>query len=194
MRRSPTTSGELTKPHSGSFAPVSAAAYWADGFRTLHGLASNGFPNWFTIGINQNGLSVNMTSMFDDQAVHVSHIINEVLERGLTTAEVTSEAEDAWIDSLASREPRIGPVARDMLAAYQSRKKALHDPCVPAYLMQRNLFGGRMASVSVDLSDGPETGRTVVSWDGAGDTEVLTEVDADGVRALVAGAIAGDYL
>ena len=24
--------------------------HWADGFRTLHGLSSHGFPNWFTIG------------------------------------------------------------------------------------------------------------------------------------------------
>ena len=27
--------------------------HWGDGFRTLHGLSCHGFPNWFTIGINQ---------------------------------------------------------------------------------------------------------------------------------------------
>jgi cyclohexanone monooxygenase len=58
---------------------LSLYEHWADGFRTLHGLSSHGFPNWFTIGINQNGLSPNMTAMFDDQAVHVSYIIREVL-------------------------------------------------------------------------------------------------------------------
>ena len=55
--------------------------HWGEGFRTLHGLSSHGFPNWFTIGINQNGLSPNMTAMFDDQAVHVSYIIDEVQKR-----------------------------------------------------------------------------------------------------------------
>jgi cyclohexanone monooxygenase len=76
--------------------------HWKDGFRTLHGLSSHGFPNWFTIGINQNGLSPNMTSMFDDQAVHVSYVIGEVLKRGKETVEVTTEAEDAWVKTIVS--------------------------------------------------------------------------------------------
>jgi cyclohexanone monooxygenase len=76
--------------------------HWRDGFRTLHGLSSHGFPNWFTIGINQNGLSPNMTSMFDDQAVHVSYVIGEVLKRGKDTAEVTAEAEEAWVKTIVS--------------------------------------------------------------------------------------------
>ncbi len=76
--------------------------HWADGFRTLHGLASHGFPNWFTIGINQNGLSPNMTSMFDDQAVHVSYIIDEVKKRGKRVIEVDAEAEEAWVQHIVA--------------------------------------------------------------------------------------------
>ena len=76
--------------------------HWADGFRTLHGLSSHGFPNWFTIGINQNGLSPNMTAMFDDQAVHVSYIIDQVKKRGLQVAEVSSEAEQAWVTQIVT--------------------------------------------------------------------------------------------
>ncbi|MEQ8859050.1 MAG: NAD(P)/FAD-dependent oxidoreductase [Pseudomonadales bacterium] len=76
--------------------------HWADGYRTLHGLASHGFPNWFTIGINQNGLSPNMTAMFDDQAVHVSYVIDEVQRRGKQVVEVTEEAEDAWVQQIVS--------------------------------------------------------------------------------------------
>ncbi len=71
--------------------------HWADGNRTLHGLYSHGFPNWFTIGINQNGLSPNMTAMFDDQAAHIAYIIQEVGSRGKDVAEVTKAAEDAWV-------------------------------------------------------------------------------------------------
>jgi cyclohexanone monooxygenase len=74
--------------------------HWGEGFRTLHGLSSHGFPNWFTIGINQNGLSPNMTAMFDDQAVHVSYIIDEVQRRGATTIEVDAEAEKAWVEEI----------------------------------------------------------------------------------------------
>jgi cyclohexanone monooxygenase len=76
--------------------------HWKDGFRTLHGLSAHGFPNWFTIGINQNGLSPNMTAMFDDQAVHVAYIIGEVERRGKTTVEVTEEAEQAWVDQIVA--------------------------------------------------------------------------------------------
>jgi cyclohexanone monooxygenase len=76
--------------------------HWSDGFRTLHGLSSHGFPNWFTIGINQNGLSPNMTSMFDDQAVHVSYVIGEVLKRGKDVVEVTAEAEETWVKTIVS--------------------------------------------------------------------------------------------
>ena len=76
--------------------------HWADGFRTLHGLSSHGFPNWFTIGINQNGLSPNMTAMFDDQAMHVAYIVDEVKRRGKAVAEVTAEAESRWVAEIVA--------------------------------------------------------------------------------------------
>ena len=81
---------------------ISLYDHWKDGFRTLHGLSAHGFPNWFTIGINQNGLSPNMTAMFDDQAVHVGYIIEEVGKRGKKTIEVTEEAEQAWVDQIVA--------------------------------------------------------------------------------------------
>ena len=72
--------------------------HYADGFRTLHGHSSRNFPNWFYLGVGQNGLSVNMTSMFDDQARHIAYIIKEVRDRGAVTVEPTAEAEEAWVE------------------------------------------------------------------------------------------------
>ncbi len=74
--------------------------YWADGFKTLHGHSSNGFPNWFYIGISQNALSVNMTAMFDDQAQHIAYIIAQVKARGATTVEPTVPAQQEWIATI----------------------------------------------------------------------------------------------
>jgi cyclohexanone monooxygenase len=74
--------------------------HWADGHRTLHGHSTHGFPNWFYVGISQNGLSVNMTAMFDDQAKHIAYIIKEVRDRGATTVEPSVAAEDAWISTI----------------------------------------------------------------------------------------------
>jgi cyclohexanone monooxygenase len=76
--------------------------YYKDGFRTLHGHSSRGFPNWFYIGIGQNGLSVNMTAMFDDQARHIAYIIQQAKARGAVTVEPTQEAEDAWVEVIKS--------------------------------------------------------------------------------------------
>ncbi len=76
--------------------------YYKDGFRTLHGHSSRGFPNWFYIGIGQNGLSVNMTAMFDDQAQHIAYIIKEAKARGAVTVEPTAEGEEAWVEVIRS--------------------------------------------------------------------------------------------
>jgi cyclohexanone monooxygenase len=72
--------------------------YYKDGFRTLHGHSSRNFPNWFYIGVGQNGLSVNMTAMFDDQARHIAYIIRQVKDRGAVAVEPTHEAEEAWVE------------------------------------------------------------------------------------------------
>jgi cyclohexanone monooxygenase len=76
--------------------------YYKDGFRTLHGHSSRNFPNWFYIGVGQNGLSVNMTAMFDDQARHIAYIIQEAKARGAVTVEPTAEAEEAWVEVIRS--------------------------------------------------------------------------------------------
>jgi cyclohexanone monooxygenase len=81
---------------------VSLYDYYKDGFRTLHGHSSRNFPNWFYIGIGQNGLSVNMTAMFDDQARHITYIIKQTQARGAVTVEPTQEAEDAWVEVIKS--------------------------------------------------------------------------------------------
>lgn len=74
--------------------------HWANGYKTLHGFATTGFPNWFYIGVSQNGLSVNMTAMFDDQAQHIAYIIAEAKKRGATEVEPTPEAQDAWVRTI----------------------------------------------------------------------------------------------
>jgi cyclohexanone monooxygenase len=74
--------------------------YYVDGFRTLHGHSSRNFPNWFYIGVGQNGLSVNMTAMFDDQAQHIAYIIAEVKRRNAVAVEPKADAEEAWVETI----------------------------------------------------------------------------------------------
>jgi cyclohexanone monooxygenase len=70
---------------------------WGEGLRTLHGHSTRGFPNWFFVGVGQNGLSVNMTYMFDEQARHIAYIIQQTRDKGARTVQPTNEAQDAWV-------------------------------------------------------------------------------------------------
>jgi cyclohexanone monooxygenase len=81
-------------------------AHRSRGLKTLHGFATRGFPNLFSIGISQNAFSVNMTSMFDDQARHIAYIVAEAMSRGVRTVEPTEEGQNAWAAQLTP--PSIG--------------------------------------------------------------------------------------
>ena len=104
--------------------------YWADGYKTLHGFAAYGFPNWFHIGVSQNGLSVNMTAMFDDQAQHIAYIIAEAKARGVSEVEPTPEAQQEWVDTIK----RLSVVNRAYL-----------ESCTPGYYNNDGDVGGGQA-------------------------------------------------
>ncbi|MGC2491561.1 flavin-containing monooxygenase [Candidatus Binatus sp.] len=76
---------------------VTLTDYWADGMKTYHGFSSHGFPNCFILGQSQNGASVNLTSVLDDQAQHIGYIIKQVMDRGLRYSHPTKEAETEWV-------------------------------------------------------------------------------------------------
>jgi cyclohexanone monooxygenase len=78
-------------------AGVSIYDHWGDGYKTLHGMTTHGFPNFFFIGFSQGGLSANITAGFDLQAHHISYIVSEALKRGSTTVECSQKAQDAWV-------------------------------------------------------------------------------------------------
>ncbi len=79
---------------------VTLTDHWLDGMKTLHGFTSRGFPNIFHMGILQNGLSPNLTSMLDDQAQHIAYIIEQVKARGARRVEPSAEAEADWVATI----------------------------------------------------------------------------------------------
>ena len=74
--------------------------YWKDGMKTLHGFSSHGFPNCFILGMSQNGASVNLTSVLDDQSQHIGYIIKQVMDRGARYAQPTAKAEEEWVNEI----------------------------------------------------------------------------------------------
>lgn len=124
---------------------------------------------------------------------HAAAIVFDApIEKVMIGLDVTLQvgAEPSWIESLAKSGRPTGLAATTMLRGYKSGSMALHDPCVPVYLDRPEVFDGRRCRVSVGTDAGQNFGRTVATPDPSGDTIVLTQVDADAVRAHVAGAIA----
>jgi cyclohexanone monooxygenase len=73
---------------------------WKDGVRTLHGLASHGFPNMFILANAQSGFTANFPHALDEQSKHVAFILKHVLDKGYGTVEVSDRAEEAWVQTI----------------------------------------------------------------------------------------------
>ena len=76
---------------------------WAEGLRTLHGLQTNGFPNCFFLGFTQTAITVSVPYALNEQAKHVTYILDAARREGASTVEATLEAEDAWVDEMRAR-------------------------------------------------------------------------------------------
>lgn len=129
----------------------------------------------------------------DPQAAQI--IFNAAIPKVMVPLDVTeaAPAHQDWIDDLPKAEPRIGGFLKEILNNYHSRNKALHDPCVSAFLIDPSLFSSRKGWVQVTPVEDDAGGKTTVTWDEAGDTEVLTGVDDIGVRQVIFDALAGTF-
>ncbi|MDH6247926.1 NAD(P)/FAD-dependent oxidoreductase [Mycobacterium sp. OTB74] len=74
--------------------------HWSEGYKTLHGMTSVGFPNQFFTGFTQVGISANIASNYELQGEHIAYIIAQALERGITTVEPSQAAQDAWCQTI----------------------------------------------------------------------------------------------
>jgi cyclohexanone monooxygenase len=73
---------------------------WREGVRSMHGMISHGFPNYFMIQIAQSGFSFNFTHMLDEQAKHITYIVNQVTGAGADLVEATEAGENEWLEEM----------------------------------------------------------------------------------------------
>ena len=132
--------------------------YWANGMRTFHGFLSHGFPNCFHMGLTQTGLSPNLTYMLNWQAIHISHIVEQVLARGASVVEATSHAEASWVHTVGQP---------GMMSAYLTE-------CTPGYYNAEGkagrgegFFEGHYPNGAVQFFD------MLTQWRAQGDLEGL---------------------
>jgi purine nucleosidase len=103
----------------------------------------------------------------------------------------------ARVQALRSRGGRAGAAAAALYdfpsrfwpERYGGPGLPLHDPCVIAYVLRPELFGGKACAVAVETESDLTRGQTVVDWwqrtGRAANAEVLDRIDADGFFALL---------
>ena len=82
---------------------VTMKDHWADGMRSLHGLAVNNFPNMFLMGPGQAGFTANYPHLLDEQAEQIAYILSEVSARQAGTFEASAEGEAAWVQQIIEK-------------------------------------------------------------------------------------------
>lgn len=100
----------------------------------------------------------------------------------------------AAIDALGNRAGQVVAqllsfAARYSVEKYGSDGAPLHDPCVVAYLLRPELFGGRHINVEIETGSALTMGMTVADWWGvsgrAANATFMRSVDANGFYALL---------
>ncbi|KAL4891708.1 hypothetical protein BDV59DRAFT_194143 [Aspergillus ambiguus] len=76
---------------------LTTSAKWKDGYITLHGWGSRGFPNCFFVSAIQAALSPNFLHATSEQAEHFAYIVSRALKKGILTLQPTAEAELGWV-------------------------------------------------------------------------------------------------
>ena len=129
------------------------SSHFANGLKTLHGFSSHGFPNFFTLGLSQNALKINIVDMLTEQAAHIAGLIDHVLKNGYSTIEPTAEAEAGWRQLIRDKSQRI---------------RAFYAQCTPGYYSgEGNLDQGLFVE---NFGDGSlEFTKLLTAWREAGD-------------------------
>jgi len=78
------------------------AEHWAEGARTVWGMQTHGFPNFFLMSLVHSGVSQNYMYIAEAQTQHFAYVIAQCRERGIAAIEPTQAAEDAWVEEIVA--------------------------------------------------------------------------------------------
>ncbi|HJP78020.1 MAG TPA: NAD(P)/FAD-dependent oxidoreductase [Pseudonocardiaceae bacterium] len=82
------------------------SAHWAKGMRTLHGMHVHGFPNLFIVQPTQGAnLLSNIPHNLVESARTIAILVRHAIDTGADLIEVTSAAEQDWVDLLLTAPP-----------------------------------------------------------------------------------------
>jgi len=134
--------------------------HWAEGMRTKHGTHVHGFPNLFIVQPTQGAnLISNVPHNLVEAGATIALVMKHALDEGHDQVELTAEAEQEWLDLLAS-----GP---GMIIGSPD--------CTPGYYNNEGQPGGPGAWTFVGYPMGATAYFTYLEeWRTRGDFEGLT--------------------
>lgn len=92
----------------------------ANGAKTLHGFYSHGFPNFFMMGISQNGFKPNFVDMLGEQSDHIVKMIRHLRDQKFTRIEPTAEGEAQWQDVIRDKSRLVRAFLAECTPGYYS--------------------------------------------------------------------------
>jgi cyclohexanone monooxygenase len=96
----------------------SLSEHWRRGARTLYGMQTRGFPNFFLMSLIQSGISINYMHIADEQTQLIAQIIAHCLANGVASVEPSEAAENEWVDKVV---------------ALGGPRRAFLESCTPSY-------------------------------------------------------------
>ena len=133
--------------------------HWAEGMTTMHGMHVHGFPNAFVVQPNQGAnLISNVPHNLVEAGRSIAAIVKHALDTGADTVEVTAEAEQAWMDLLATGTGGI-----------------IGSPdCTPGYYNNEGLDPGVAVKLNVGYPEGASAYFAYIDrWRSSGDFDGL---------------------
>ena len=92
--------------------------HWSRGARTLYGVQTHGFPNFFLMRLAQAGVSINYMHTADAQTSYIAKVISACRQNGKSSVELTQAAENGWVEQIL---------------AGSNARRAFMENCTPGY-------------------------------------------------------------
>lgn len=92
--------------------------HWAEGYSTLHGMMTRGFPNLMFTGFIQSAFNATTTELTNRHCEHLAYIIRQALDRNTPVVEPTRSAEDEWVAHVRATAIDSSDFARECTPSY----------------------------------------------------------------------------
>jgi cation diffusion facilitator CzcD-associated flavoprotein CzcO len=117
---------------------------YRDGIRTVLGIHTSGYPNFFIMGGYQASFQFNLTDVLQTQGDHIAGCIAHARSKGYHSIDATPEAEDWWVQEVianrgkTSRAKDCTPGYYNFEGEFQRRQDGNYNGSYPKYIAHVN--------------------------------------------------------